>query len=740
MININNIYGELVINGNNVNTFESASINEQIQSSKYNKLTLDKFSNWYTYENQITLGFPLLRKYENILRSFTVRVNLDKKYHYRPEYLSNHLYGTTDLWYVIMFLNKMTRVTEFKTDTIIVPMTDLIKTINRLVEDEENNISKKNNPRQIKKNFLKKLHEPSDEIIKREIDDTVAWFSLPNMSSKYAEFVANTIYYFREYETNTGWLRDEMDRRVAAIKLDPDNLTSIPSVFFKEGYNKTLRGRINLASNKWYSFNTYMNGRAKVTIRDSKTKEKIVSINPKYYYPEATLINDMRAANESNSVNGLETIIKYDSTYQGKYTNYINNTVLPINETNTTNNIYNIETAKFFAGDKVSIRNASRLDGKDNIFFNLEYVNDLSDKNIIGYGYSIEIEYTDETKIKFNILNENKCYDTKNKIAYLKGSLPLQQGKSVKEILLSTHVKVKPDTTQIALKSVLYSFEISAIQDEDIINKFKVNKSGWYDLEISYEYTLVDPDLKNFIYKDQSFMGVYFNPTISEVYTNNKINHLKRIEIQDMGNTIDATQVDISNPFILGDINKYSMYFSNNMKLVDKYILDFSLDHLTKDQGGGVGFIVDYDQALNTGYMFWINGTSQGNTNVPKFSRDPNSNALIMPTGFYELDNIYGESHNIFEGDNSLSLKVTNYHPIDLEDKEFRLIKKHNRLKLYAKDPNTNIFDMTKTLLDVEDIENIQKFGEIGMLTAYSRMKLNIDEYTTWDLPASEYE
>src|SRR5699024_5699663 len=132
---------------------------------------------------------------------------------------------------------------------------------------------------------------------------------------------------------------------------------------------------------------------------------------------------------------------------------------------------------------------------------------------------------------------------------------------------------------------------MTPINDEDLVNKFSVNEDKWYSLEIKYDYHLFNRDTDTRIFKDESFMGIYFDPTITEIYADGKINHLRNADIQDTGNITNAERVDIGEPYKVGDIDKYITTFSSNISLPDKYILDFQLSHDTKSQGGGVGFI-----------------------------------------------------------------------------------------------------------------------------------------------------
>ena len=713
---------QLTGNGN-INSGLTASINEQITNSKYNKLTLDKFSNWYNYENQINVPFPLLEKYHNIVTAGMIRVKLNKKFHYRPEYLSYELYGTTDLWYVLMYVNEMATVTEFKTESVLIPPDSIVQTINTIIESEGNAMSGKNRPQSIKKNYLKRLDKPSEEIIKRETYEKVAWMGLPNMSSK-MDNITKAHYYLSTYKSNRGWLRDEMDNLVPAIKLDSDGLTSIPSIYHTEGYRKRLVGRVNLKANTRYSLNAYMNGSTRLRLNDEITGERVIDMTGSYRHPEAMLIADLRGANDEMNVEGDHTEIVYDSDLQGKYTSHIDTSDLRI-----TNPNLEIDIATFEAGHERDRLNASRLNGEDNLFFNLEYINELADPNIIGYNYVVNVNYEDGTKAVKEIGNENDLYNTAGELSYLKGSLVLNKGKEIKDITASVRLKVKSGVSSISFRNTLYSFKISPVNDEDLTNTFFVNEDKWYGLEVLYDYRLSDPDTGHKLYKNMSFTGIYFDPTITEVLPSGKINHLRNVDIQDIGESTNAERVNVNNPYRFGDINKYTLAFSKNINLPDKYIIDFSLTHRTKSQGGGVGFIIDFDDKLSTGYMFWISSTSQGNTSIPTFARDGND--IIMPTGFYEMDDIRGENKFIFEGDSSLGIKVSNYYPLDIEGNSFRVIKRGNRIKVFMKENNE--FDTTKPILDIEDIENFHTKGELGFIAAYSEIELKVNDYVTWD-------
>ena len=139
----------------NLATFVSPAINTMIAKARANKLTLDKFSNYYVLEDTIKLGFPMLKKYDNILKSSLKEVKIAVDRYYRPEYVSYDLYGTTDLWYLIMYVNNFYRVEDFVGPTILVPAYDPLLVLNVIINDEASNVHSPTNPLHLSKNYLK---------------------------------------------------------------------------------------------------------------------------------------------------------------------------------------------------------------------------------------------------------------------------------------------------------------------------------------------------------------------------------------------------------------------------------------------------------------------------------------------------------------------------------------------------------------------------------------------------------
>lgn len=155
---------------------ESAKLGDSLSKAKSNKLLLDNISTWYIFEDQIRMGFSMLRKYEQLLRANVVEVPFQSNWKYKPEYCSYDLYGTTDFWYLIMFLNNLDTVFKFNYDigkNILVPSDELLDTFVTILNREDRMRDSLNNPIRIYKHILKPLDSPSKQILPSNFDDTM---------------------------------------------------------------------------------------------------------------------------------------------------------------------------------------------------------------------------------------------------------------------------------------------------------------------------------------------------------------------------------------------------------------------------------------------------------------------------------------------------------------------------------------------------------------------------------------
>jgi len=129
--------------------------------------------------------FSVFEKYRFYLLQNSVRVPLDKKYWYRPDYISFMYYGTTAWWQLVLWLNNVNAIEYFTIDEIIVPVPEAIDTLQQeaytsgdyidINEDEKHNVTlfalykpAQSNIIDLKKSFsgsstLSKITEPIEE-------------------------------------------------------------------------------------------------------------------------------------------------------------------------------------------------------------------------------------------------------------------------------------------------------------------------------------------------------------------------------------------------------------------------------------------------------------------------------------------------------------------------------------------------------------------------------------------------
>lgn len=71
-------------------------------------------------------------------------IKLDTIYHQRPDLLSKDTYGSTEFWYMILYINDVPSIMDFTNDFIYLPSLDVLYSYiksyipdrNRLIEDE----------------------------------------------------------------------------------------------------------------------------------------------------------------------------------------------------------------------------------------------------------------------------------------------------------------------------------------------------------------------------------------------------------------------------------------------------------------------------------------------------------------------------------------------------------------------------------------------------------------------------
>jgi hypothetical protein len=131
----------------NNKTAQEHRILQFIEIGKENSLNLDNTSMFTETQGVIIPTYNILRqKYRGIILENSVEIELNEKlfnyYKYKPKLLSLKLYGTTDLWHLILWLNNMISVTDFQRREIIVFNPDSMDVLNKIIELEKREIRK----------------------------------------------------------------------------------------------------------------------------------------------------------------------------------------------------------------------------------------------------------------------------------------------------------------------------------------------------------------------------------------------------------------------------------------------------------------------------------------------------------------------------------------------------------------------------------------------------------------------
>lgn len=127
-------------NSNDGSTYKT--LNQSIAASKKNKINYANLGYKITFENKYQIFDEILvNKYRSLLLQSSKYLAISEDYYYKPELLSKELYGTVDLWYVIMAVNAISSVDEFNSAVVRVLDPDKLFVLNEIIEKEKKDIA-----------------------------------------------------------------------------------------------------------------------------------------------------------------------------------------------------------------------------------------------------------------------------------------------------------------------------------------------------------------------------------------------------------------------------------------------------------------------------------------------------------------------------------------------------------------------------------------------------------------------
>lgn len=95
-------------------------ISESIEHSRTNILNEDSLSEVHTYSDGVILNEPInfYRKNKGFLLSNSQDIILEQRFFYNPRHLAKKLYGTTELYLMLLEMNNMASSMDFYVDAV----------------------------------------------------------------------------------------------------------------------------------------------------------------------------------------------------------------------------------------------------------------------------------------------------------------------------------------------------------------------------------------------------------------------------------------------------------------------------------------------------------------------------------------------------------------------------------------------------------------------------------------------
>jgi hypothetical protein len=96
------------------NSSKDAELKKCIDSSKNNPITIANLSELYIYDGvAVYAPSSVVEDYMDYIKENLIEMDLPEELQFRPEALSESLYGTPDLFYLLMLINGIYSVTDF---------------------------------------------------------------------------------------------------------------------------------------------------------------------------------------------------------------------------------------------------------------------------------------------------------------------------------------------------------------------------------------------------------------------------------------------------------------------------------------------------------------------------------------------------------------------------------------------------------------------------------------------------
>ncbi|ALN97728.1 hypothetical protein Bp8pS_049 [Bacillus phage vB_BpuM-BpSp] len=637
-----------------------ASMMESVLHAKGNKLTLDYSSKYYKIDDTIVFGVNILKKYEHIIKNYLIDYQISKDLFYRPEYVSYDVYGTTDLWYLVLFVNDIMKPVQLNYSNIKLFDPSYINIINDIIEKESEEMFNYENPKEIKRELLKDLNSPSNKIVSKDYNKKIKPRTPTKISDKKSDNLDSLDGNFKEigdYRINGKIRLDEYDIIDAGLGITnltnstySDYLALNESDFglpesYKKNFRKEFNGFIYSKEDKELVFKPMFFGENKFWLDDkllfSSTSDNF-SINENIFETQSKN-SDFKLGNTDGweIING--ELIEEDENY------YLTK---------------ELDEEEFLNIANVNI-DVSDLKSYFDIVISTTYkTNYQSDLNFSGA--RVKVIYSDDTEETHSYDGEKFYFNNNGNFTKISLPVNIKRKVQIKSLDIDFPAKGKGVVT-------IKSLEVQPIRLKD----FKINlKQGWNQIKVRYDS--VEQPNSYFSILESNDSGKTFKSLDRNIF-----NSVSDMKINEIDNSSEIEIYDKHEQFLF-KIYKNGLDFNNIQNIISNIYSEFNLDN---------------NQLIIKSNLFIVD---------PKIIIESNSGDYIR----FEIDNEYiteknlGEERVEFNLDNkylnqNVSIKI--YCEINSNDNYLVLNADYRNLKVINSPKEWKMIDNSITTIGYKD-------------------------------------
>ena len=427
-------------------------------------------------------NYNILKKYELLLKSNTLKYRLQSEEKYRPELVSNNIYGTPNLWYLVLFVNDLERACKLDMDEIVVLPANKLSLLSQIYSAEKQKLDNKDNPSNgndlslttfryanIPKYKIKKRHKPI--IFNSNIDENINNKNILSTLLNYDKIKRNNLFNYKE--NIKGW-----------AKLNG-----------QEQKIEDINSYTNLYKNNGESF--------KLSFKTISKKSEIISFKPCYIGKLRMIINGEEAINNSYSLpisfteSDMDTQVNKKSFNIYNYNDITSSLIFKISLNNipSTNKII-LESKIKYNRREVVFNNEFELNATsfyhyiniDDIYGDIENITITlkSDENLLIDSYKYQkVDYeTYNISTEENDINEVdiEYNGTDRKLFNL---LISKWFKNYRNLLPSDIILEKQEENELEIVNINDSRSYIAGKNNNINNDIEFKGSNFFDININ---------------------------------------------------------------------------------------------------------------------------------------------------------------------------------------------------------------------------------------------------------------